>query len=127
MKSLVLFLLGSVVAPALLFGQSPSRAADVKLKLISDQLSHPVAFAVAPGDPAGRLFVCEQEGRIRIIEKGQLSPQPFLDVTQEVVKKMGYDERGLLGLAFPPELRQKRKILHLLQHPVIGPGKALTM
>ena len=120
MKSLVLFLLGSVVAPALLFGQSPSRAADVKLKLISDQLSHPVAFAVAPGDPAGRLFVCEQEGRIRIIEKGQLSPQPFLDVTQEVVKKMGYDERGLLGLAFHPNYAKNGKFYIYCSTPSSG-------
>lgn len=54
-----------------------------------------------PGDP--RLFVLEQEGRIRVIEGGQLLAQPFLDLRDDVggpVRAGG--EQGLLGLAFHP-------------------------
>ena len=76
-------------------------AQDVKLQLITDQLSHPTAFAVTKKSPA-LLFVAEQEGRIRVIENGKLIETPFLDI-KDVLKKDGYDERGLLGLAFHPD------------------------
>ena len=78
------------------------QAQDIKLKLISDQLSHPTAFAVTKKSPT-LLFVAEQEGRIRVIENGKLVATPFLDISKEVLKKDGYDERGLLGLAFHPD------------------------
>ena len=47
--------------------------------------------------PDGRLFVCEQGGRLRVIENGVLLTTPFLTVT---VSSAG--ERGLLGVAFDP-------------------------
>ena len=47
--------------------------------------------------PDGRLFVCEQRGRLRVIKNGALLPTPFLTLT---VSSSG--ERGLLGVAFDP-------------------------
>ena len=47
--------------------------------------------------PDGRLFVCEQTGRLRIIKDGALLPTPFLTLA---VSSVG--ERGLLGVAFDP-------------------------
>jgi glucose/arabinose dehydrogenase len=47
-----------------------------------------------------RLFVLEQRGLIRIIENGQLLPQPFLDIEARVGDAA--NEQGLLGLAFDP-------------------------
>src|SRR6187549_287863 len=35
-------------------------------------------------DGSSRLFVIEKVGRIRIIQDGQLLPQPFLDITDRV-------------------------------------------
>src|SRR5512141_675510 len=35
-------------------------------------------------DGSGRLFVLEKNGRIRIIQNGQLLPDPFLDITDKV-------------------------------------------
>lgn len=52
----------------------------------------------------GRLFVAEQDGRVRIIENGELLPEPFLDVT-DLLATDG-SERGLLGLAFHPQYAQ---------------------
>jgi glucose/arabinose dehydrogenase len=49
------------------------------------------------GDNSGRLFVIEQEGRIRIIKDGQLQEEPFLDVTDRVTC---CGERGLLSVVF---------------------------
>lgn len=51
-------------------------------------------------DGSGRLFVTEKLGRIRILENGQLSPDPFLDITDRVNDDS--NEMGLLGLAFHP-------------------------
>lgn len=66
-------------------------------------LSRPVYMGSAPNDP--RLFVIEQDGRIRIIKNNQLLAAPFLDVTG-LVSCCG--ERGLLGLAFPPTFANEK-------------------
>nr|WP_294869783.1 PQQ-dependent sugar dehydrogenase [uncultured Pedobacter sp.] len=94
----IIFVLVTSVAS---FGQKVVKTDHVKLKLITDGLSHPTAMAVTKKEP-NLLFVCEQEGRIRIIENGKLIQTPFLDISKEVIKNEGYDERGLLGLAFHP-------------------------
>lgn len=51
------------------------------------------------GDGSGRLFVVEQEGRIRVVRNGEVEETPFLDVSSRV-RCCG--ERGLLNVAFPP-------------------------
>jgi glucose/arabinose dehydrogenase len=62
--------------------------------LVASGLSSPTAMQFAPD---GRLFVCEQTGRLRVIKDGALLPTPFLTLT---VSSVG--ERGLLGVAFDP-------------------------
>ena len=52
------------------------------------------------GDGSGRLFVAEQEGRIRIVKDGALVERPFIDITGRIASG---GERGLLGLAFHPD------------------------
>ena len=47
--------------------------------------------------PDGRIFVCEQDGSLRVIKYGALLLAPFLTVN---VNSLG--ERGLLGVAFDP-------------------------
>jgi glucose/arabinose dehydrogenase len=54
----------------------------------------------------GRLFAVEQQGRIRILDKEVLQPDPFLDITTDVVVS---GEQGLLGLAFHPDFRHNRQ------------------
>jgi glucose/arabinose dehydrogenase len=61
---------------------------------IASGLSSPTAMQFAPD---GRLFVCEQGGRLRVIKDGVLLPAPFTTLT---VNSSG--ERGLLGVAFDP-------------------------
>src|SRR5215216_5579035 len=58
------------------------------------------------GDGSGRLFVVEQGGKIWVVENGQKSAEPFLDVSMLLSRDVfngGYSERGLLGLAFAPD------------------------
>lgn len=69
---------------------------------VASGLSNPIAIANA-GDGSGRLFVLEQQGRIRIIRDGALQKQPFLDISAKVDC---CGERGLLGLAFHPNFEE---------------------
>ena len=62
--------------------------------VVASGLSNPSAMALAPD---GRIFVCQQNGVLRVIKNGALLPTPFLTVT---VDSSG--ERGLLGVAFDP-------------------------
>ena len=62
--------------------------------VVAAGLTNPSAMALAPD---GRIFVCQQNGALRVIKNGVLLPTPFLTVT---VDSQG--ERGLLGVAFDP-------------------------
>ena len=67
------------------------------------QLVSPVAMANA-GDGSNRLFVVDQRGKIQIVQGGALLATLFLDIgTKLVSARPGFDERGLLGLAFHPQ------------------------
>ncbi|HVN53828.1 MAG TPA: PQQ-dependent sugar dehydrogenase [Anaerolineaceae bacterium] len=99
-----IILLGLVIGllSATLIPGAPAQGAVVwpviHLQLVSDGLSSPVGITHA-GDGSGRLYVVEQGGTIRIIQNGNLQSATFLDI-HTLVSCCG--ERGLLGLAFPP-------------------------
>lgn len=82
-------------------------ALTVDVKLVADGLNSPIQI-VSADDRTRRLFIIDQSGVIRILtRKGILLPTPFLDVTSRMVPLMpGFDERGLLGLAFHPDYRK---------------------
>jgi uncharacterized repeat protein (TIGR01451 family) len=67
--------------------------------VIASGFTHPVQITHA-GDGSGRLFVVEQPGTIRIIDRGTVRDIPFLDITN-LTDDAG--EQGLLGLAFHPD------------------------
>ena len=82
--------------------------------VVLQQMHSPTCIVAAP-DGSGRLFVCDQPGVIYIVEDGMRLPVPFLDISNAAVnvahRKVravggasgtGYDERGLLSLAFHP-------------------------
>ena len=73
-------------------------SASPKLVVVARGLSSPVDVVQAPGEPT-RLYVVEQPGVIRVVERGRVRPTPFLDVRSLVVAG---GEQGLLGLAFSP-------------------------
>ncbi|MEO8721265.1 MAG: PQQ-dependent sugar dehydrogenase, partial [Ginsengibacter sp.] len=81
----------------------------VQLKLITNKVQSPVAMGV-PRDGTSRLFFCQKEGKVWIVEKGKLLARPFLDVSKRMVKvNPRYDERGLLGSAFHPNFKVNHK------------------
>lgn len=70
--------------------------------VIADSLDSPVSMAIAPD---GRVFVCEQRGRLRVIVADRLRPRPFLVLpTQAVI------EEGLLGVAFDPAFGRNHRL-----------------
>ena len=75
-------------------GSAATLPAGFSEALVASGLNNPTAMQFAPD---GRLFVCEQGGRLRVIRNGALLSTPFLTVT---VSSSG--ERGLLGVAFDP-------------------------
>ena len=70
-------------------------------QVIASGLTRPVDLQP---DGSGRLFIIEKQGRIRIFENGQLTPEPFLDIDDRVNDNS--NEMGLLGLAFHPNYSQ---------------------
>jgi len=77
----------------------------IAAQLVTDQLDTPTFAASPPLDPH-RLFVTEQDGRIRVIENGVLLAQPFLDIVDDV---LCCGERGLLSVAFHPDYATNRR------------------
>jgi glucose/arabinose dehydrogenase len=67
------------------------------------EASRPVYLTHA-GDGSGRLFIVEKGGAIRIAQNGALLDGFYLDIRDRV--NSASSERGLLGLAFPPNYAQ---------------------
>jgi glucose/arabinose dehydrogenase len=68
------------------------------LRQVAGGLDGPVQVVARRDDP-GRLFVAEQAGRIRVIERGRVRRAPYLDIRRRV--RSG-GEQGLLSLTFSP-------------------------
>ena len=91
----------------MLIGAAPAEAAFPKLALepVSvGELVAPVGIENA-GDGSGRLFTIDQRGLVNIIDSADnLLATPFLDIESLLVpQRAGFDERGLLGMAFHPD------------------------
>jgi len=65
--------------------------------LVAQELD-PTAMAISPD---GRIFITEKSGRVRVVDNGQLLPDPFL-----VLEVDNYNERGLSGIAFDPSFEE---------------------
>ncbi|MDF2858015.1 MAG: glucose dehydrogenase [Neobacillus sp.] len=77
----------------------------VRLRPIASNINLPTVLktAILPGDSMERLFIATQVGEIFYI--GDDAIRTFLDIRPRILKlggSGGYDERGLLGLAFHP-------------------------
>ncbi|TNJ64003.1 PQQ-dependent sugar dehydrogenase [Paenibacillus hemerocallicola] len=79
----------------------------VSLRPIVSKINLPTVLKTTalPGDSIERLFIATQVGKIFYIGNGVV--RTFLDISPRIIKlgvsSGGYDERGLLGLAFHPE------------------------
>lgn len=99
----------------------------VRLRPIVSKINLPTVLktTILPGDSMERLFIATQVGEIFYIANGTL--RTFLDIRPRIIKLGasggGYDERGLLGLAFHPEFYYNRLFyLHYSVAGTQGPG-----
>lgn len=91
----------------------------IGLKLVAEGFNAPMEF-VSPGDGSGRMFLVDQTGIIKVLsDNGTMLEDSFLDVRDHMVELMpGYDERGLLGLAFHPDFVNNGRLFVLYSAPL---------
>ena len=95
----------------------------IELETVASGLTAPLGVTHA-GDGSGRLFIIEQTGEIRIVDKdGALLAAPFLDISSELPELNAFfDERGLLGLAFHPDYERNGRFFVRYSSPRAGDG-----
>src|SRR5262245_55134638 len=81
---------------------APGLPAGFTETVVADSLDSPVSMAIAPD---GRVFVCEQAGRLRVVRDGRLLARPFVTVPTAAVM-----EEGLLGVAFDPAFARNGRL-----------------
>lgn len=104
----------------------------VRLRPIVSKINLPTVLktTILPGDSIERLFIATQVGEIFYVGDGVI--KTFLDIRPRIIKLgkseegvsgSGYDERGLLGLAFHPEFYYNGLFyLHYSVAGTQGPG-----
>lgn len=98
----------------------------VRLRPIVSKINLPTVMktAILPGDSVERLFIATQVGEIFFLTNEGI--RTFLDIRPRIIKlgaSGGYDERGLLGLAFHPQFYYNGLFyLHYSAAGTQGPG-----
>jgi hypothetical protein len=82
----------------------------VSLKMVAEGFTSPTVLTPLPNG-SGRLLIADQVGTVHVLNKdGKLSDQLFLDLRSKIAKlNQGFDERGVLGIAFHPKFQENRK------------------
>jgi glucose/arabinose dehydrogenase len=89
-----------VAALALVGSTAGPLAAQPSIEPVARDLAFPTNMAFAPD---GRILFTEKEtGNVRIIQDGRLLSQPFIHLPVD-----GGAERGLLGIALPPDFQRR--------------------
>lgn len=95
-------------------------AAQVRTELVAQGLVNPTALVADPLEP-GTFWILEQRGTIRALSRGVLQPEFVLDLRGQLTSG---GERGLLGLAFPPDVAASRRVFvnftNLQGHTVVA-------
>lgn len=114
--AMTIFLL--LIAPVALAQNNEGPPSSVGLQLVVEGLTSPIDMA-QPDDGTGRIFIADQVGMIRVVEGGQLLPEPLLDISGQLVDLSdNYDERGLLGLALHPDFASNGRLFVYYSAPL---------
>ena len=87
-----------------LAGSASAAESAFRLGVVARGFDDPLDIVAAPGEPR-RLYVVEQGGTVRVVERGRVRPGNFLDIRD---RTEGGGEQGLLGLAFDPGYAKNR-------------------
>jgi glucose/arabinose dehydrogenase len=100
----VLVGLVSIVAIATASGSALGADSAFRRVTVTRGLVEPVQVT-APRSEPGKLYVVEQRGTVRVVDRGKLRSGFFLDIRDRTESS---GEQGLLGLAFDPKYRTNR-------------------
>ena len=95
--------LAAVLAASALAGTASGA---LRLARVAGGFDHPVHVASTPSE-RGRLYVVEQAGVVKVIERGRVRATPFLDIRDRVIC---CGEQGLLSIAFHPRYPTVRRV-----------------
>ena len=95
----------AILAGLLLLSFPLNASSQMRSQVVVEGLANPVAFVVDPADHS-TFYVVEQRGTIRTVRHNTVSPSLFLDLRASI---SAGGERGLLGLAFPPDAVDSRR------------------
>jgi glucose/arabinose dehydrogenase len=112
----------------------PDSRATVGLEVVADGMTSPVEGKPAPGDRS-RLYVLDQTGKITAVDtRGRSAPTLVADLSGLVVSNLAqvipglpYDERGLLGIAFPADFQHSHLAYTFETEDVNGPADFTTL
>ena len=107
-----------LLAAGLLSFSFAQEAPTIGLNKIAEGFAAPVGLVPFPG--TSDLAVVDQAGVVYIIGKeGKRVEKPLLDVRSKLAKlNGGFDERGLLGLAFHPKFEETAKVFVYYSAPL---------
>jgi glucose/arabinose dehydrogenase len=87
--------------------------AQLRVEVVASGFASPVNVVADPALP-GVVYVVEQQGVVRVIRNGQVLDRPFLDLRSSVASG---GERGLLGMAFPPDAAATGRVFFNFTNP----------
>jgi len=94
-----------VTLGVLLFWLPAVAQAQLGTQVVATGLTNPVAFVMDPADHS-TFYVVEQRGTIRSVRNTTVASGFFLDIRSSIATG---GERGLLGMAFPPDAVESRR------------------
>lgn len=90
-------------------GSQEETTGGVGTELVADGVTSPLGIEFEPGT-AAPAYVVDQTGVVSVAGPDGLMSEPFLDVRDRMVDLSGYEERGLLGLAFHPDYPDDNRV-----------------
>ncbi len=108
-----------VVAALLTVLPAPVHA-QLRATLLASGFNRPNGVVIDPVVP-GAVYVVDQVGLVRAFLNGVERPTPFLDL--RTVVSGGTDERGLLGMAFPPDAAGTGRVFVHFTNRTADPAK----
>ncbi|WP_316967024.1 PQQ-dependent sugar dehydrogenase [Candidatus Methanocrinis natronophilus] len=111
---------GEIVVTAAEMSNHPSgERPRVKVELVAEGFTAPMGLITAR-DGTGRMFYVDQIGLVKIVYlNGTVLDEPFIDLTDRMIElRTGFDERGLLGLAFHPEFSENGRVFVFYTGPL---------
>ena len=88
---------------------------DIALKLVAEDFVQPIALVPLP-DGSGKVVIVDQIGTVLLLSKDGPS-KPF-SIFATGSSTLGFDERGLLGLAFHPRFKENRQLYVFYSAPL---------